>query len=244
VAADVYAGGGVLFADGVTAQIAGGVLRGAAALDAGTPGADAPALAVRGDIAGASLDAIDTRPPWQLADGKADIGFDLTATGNSPAAFLATLGGTAHGDLRGARLQGIDLPRVTALLAARGTKLRAALAAALAAGDTGPLSGGVAATFDHGAIALSAPALAGAAGRVALAGTIDLPGQTEDASVWLQPAVIAPPTLGVRTVGAWQDPRRVVDVADALAWAGLTKKPRATVHGASGARGGPAPQPH
>ncbi len=244
VAADLYAGGGLVFADDVTAHIAGGALRGTAALDTGTPAAGVPMLAVRGDIAGASPDAMDTRPPWQLTEGKADIAFDLTATGNSPAAFLATLDGTARGDLLGARVQGIDLPLVTALLASRSAKLRGALQAALASGDTGPVSGAVAATFDHGAITLSAPALAGVAGRVALAGTIDLPGQTEDASVWLQPAVIAPPTLGVRTVGAWQDPRRVVDVADALAWAGLAKKPRGTAHDASGARRGPAVRPH
>jgi hypothetical protein len=239
LAADVYAGGGVVLAQGVTAQVANGTLHGAIALDTENQAAGAPMLAVRGDIAGASLDAMDTRPPWSLTDGTVDITADLTATGNSPAAFLATLGGTAHGDLERARLQGIDLPQVTDLLATRGAKLRATLPAALATGNTGPLSGAVAGTFDHGALTVSAPALNGAAGRVALAGTVDLPGQTEDATVWLQPAVIAPPTLGVRTVGAWQGPRRVVDVADALAWAGLAKKPRGTTP-----RRGPAPQPH
>jgi hypothetical protein len=89
----------------------------------------------------------------------------------------------------------------------------------MTAGDTGPLAGGFTASLDHGALDFAARGLAGEAGQVDLTAQLDLPARTEDATVRVRPMVTAPPTMSLRQVGAWQQPRRVVDVADALGWA-------------------------
>jgi hypothetical protein len=219
LAADFLATGGVLHADARIADIAGGAWQGEAALDSAEP-----LLALRGNLRGAALDALAPLPPWDFAGGTADIAADVSATGHSPAALLATLNGSAAATLHGTAVRGVDLPHLALVLTARGPKLRPALAAAMASGDTGPVSGTVSATLDHGAVNIAAPDLTGAAGRVGLRGVVDLPGGSEDATLRVQPDVPAPPLLGVRLIGAWQSPRRVVDLADALAWAGAGKK--------------------
>jgi len=212
--ANFVASGGVLALDGVTASAAGGTLQGAAVLDSA-----APVLMVRGAAQGLALNNLDMLPPWTWRDGTADASLDLTATGYSPAALVASLAGTATGDLHGAVLEGVDVAEVTRLLAARGAKLRANLVTAMTTGDTGRLAGPFTASVDHGALDMAARGLTGDAGEVDLTALLDVPARTEDATVRVRPLVTAPPTISVRQVGGWQQPRRVVDVADAVGWA-------------------------
>jgi hypothetical protein len=86
-------------------------------------------------------------------------------------------------------------------------------------GDTGRLAGPFTASVDHGALDMAARGLTGDAGEVDLTALLDVPARTEDATVRVRPLVTAPPTISVRQVGGWQQPRRVVDVADAVGWA-------------------------
>jgi hypothetical protein len=217
---------GLLAVSDLTAGIAGGTLHADGALDSLSA-----ALTGAGALQAASLSELGawppgTRPwswPWEWNAGTADLSFDLSATGHSLDAFLATAGGTAAASLHGATLQGADLPRVTTLLAARGPKLRPSLIAALSGGNSSPLTGTVSITLDHGALTATAPALESASGQVGLTASLDLPAGTEDATLRFAPRVVAPPTVSVRLVGPWQQPRRVVDVAAALAWAGAGK---------------------
>jgi uncharacterized protein involved in outer membrane biogenesis len=218
--ADAALAGGVLAANKLDATIAGGSLRAQAALDTASA-----ALSAEGALQGASPNQLGAWPPWTWTDGSADLSFDLSATGHSLDAFLATAGGNAEATMHGAALQGADLPRLTQLLAARGAKLRPSLLDALSGGNSSPLSGAVTIALDHGALTATAPALEGASGQVDLAASLDLPARTEDATLRVEPRVAAPPTVSVRLVGPWQQPRRVVDVSAALVWAGAGKKP-------------------
>ncbi len=217
--ADVALAGGLLAANALNATIAGGSLHAEAALD--TPSA---VLSAEGWMHGASLQQLGAWPPWTWTDGTVDLSFGLLASGHSLDAFLATAGGTAEATLHGAVLQGADLARVTDLLTLRGARLRPALLGALSGGNSFPLSGTATIALDHGAVTAAAPLLEGGSGQVELAASLDLPARTEDATLRLAPRVAAPPTVSVRLVGPWQQPRRVVDIAAALAWAGTGKK--------------------
>jgi hypothetical protein len=77
--------------------------------------------------------------------------------------------------------------------------------------------------LDHGALSVTATDMTIPAGTVDYAATLDLPARTEDAMIRLRPAVPAPPTLGSRIVGSWQQPKRTVNVRDAISWAGKGK---------------------
>jgi hypothetical protein len=212
--ANFVASGGVVAVDGMTASARGAAVEGAAVLDSA-----APILMARGTAKGVTLKSLDTLPPWTWGDGTADVSLDLAATGHSPAALLASLSGTAEGTMQGAVLQGVDVAEATRLLLARGPKLRANLATAMTAGETGRLAGPFTASLDHGAVDVAARGLTSDAGDVDLTALLDIPARTEDATVRVRPMVTAPPTMSVRQVGAWQQPRRVVDVADAVGWA-------------------------
>jgi hypothetical protein len=174
----------------VHADIAGGRLAGDLAID--TTGA-APNWALRGVLLGAALDQLPTLPAPDLHGGTADIGADLTAAGSSPAALLATLSGEVHGALHATAINGIDLARISKLGASHAPHQRAALAAALTTGDTGPLSGAFDGTFASGTAKLEDTALNAPAGAVSVAGSWDLPAATQDLRVQIvQPAVNAP----------------------------------------------------
>jgi hypothetical protein len=179
-------------------------------------------LAARGELTGIALTTL-AGLPWLWQTGTADLSFLLSAAGHSPVALLASADGDAQGTLHAGTLTGVDLPALTRLLSARAPKLRAALTTAMTTGHTGPLSGDISAKMDHGALSISATDLTNPSGTVDYTATLDLPARTEDAMIRLRPAVAAPPTLDARIVGPWQQPRRMVNVKDAVGWAGKGK---------------------
>jgi uncharacterized protein involved in outer membrane biogenesis len=199
--------------DGVDVGVAGGRFTGQVAVDAAVA---LPQFSLRGSLARASVDQLPVLPGLVFQGGSLDLASELSASGHSPAALVATLAGAVHGTLTGASLQGIDLPALTRLLAARGSRLRTALPAALASGQTGPLSGGFDATLDNGALTLEAATLTGAAGSVAMSGTIDLPQRAPDFKIRVLPAVAQPPGLSVHVAGT----KRLVGAQAGLVWAG------------------------
>jgi hypothetical protein len=218
VSADLAGAGGVVTGYVRDARVAGGHFTAAVAIDMTQ---QAPLLEMYADLTGAALDALPSLPPLAFTGGTADLGADLSAAGYSPAALLATVSGDADATLRGSALAGVDLPQLTRVLFARGPKLRGALNAAMAEGDTGRLSGEAAATLQQGAVTLRRTRLAGAAGSVAIDGSIDLAARTSDLALQFAPAVADPPALGLRLAGPWQGGKRAVDVRPALLWAGV-----------------------
>ncbi|MEJ0049567.1 MAG: AsmA-like C-terminal region-containing protein [Rhodospirillales bacterium] len=193
----------------------------------------APSLALRADLTGATPDDLPVLPPLAFAGGTIDLGADVSASGYSPAALLATASGEIHARLHDTALAGVDLPQLTRLLAARAPGLRPALTAAMGAGNTGPLSGDISASLQQGAATLPRAHVAGGAGSLAIEGSIDLPGRTSDLALQVAPAVTDPPALGLRLVGPWQGGKRVADVRPALLWAGVgpAKKARGSAPG-------------
>jgi len=215
--ADVVGGFGVVTAYVKRARIAGGQFSGAAALDTSQ---SAPLLLAKGALSGAALDELPSSSPLTFKAGTVDLTADLSAAGYSPLALLATVAGDAHTTLHGSALAGVDLPRLTALLTARARGLRGALIAAMAGGDTGPLSGDATEALQQGAVTVRPARLAGDAGSVDVEGSIDLPARTANLALRFQPAVANPPLLGLRLAGPWDAAKRAVDVRPALVWAG------------------------
>ena len=207
--------GGALL-DGIALDIAGGHFTGQAAIDAA---AALPQLTMRGTLAKALTGDLPALPGLTWQDGTVDLQADLAAAGHTPGTWLATLTGGGHAALTGAALQGIDLPTLTRLLTTHAAHLRTALPAALATGQTGPLSGDITATLDNGALTMSAATLTGPSGSLILSGSIDLPGHAPDLLLRALPAVPQPPDLAVRIV----DGRRVTNAQPGLVWAGKNK---------------------
>ncbi len=215
LSANVTLGAGALLAAGIAGHVAGGVLRGDAALDT-----TQPAWAIRGALIGADPGRLAAWPPLPLSGGTLDVAGSLTAAGFSPAAITASLAGEITGVAHAVALQGVDLARVAHLLASHAPHLRRALPVALGTGDTGPLTGDFGATLDNGAVTLAPSILRGPAGTVSVSGDLDLAGRMGDVGLQIRPAVAEPPMLGVRIAGPWQMLRRTADVAAGVAWAG------------------------
>ena len=220
-AASMAVGGGAALADNIVADIAGGRFTGQIAIDTAAP---SPAWAIRGALAAAEIDQLPPLAGVKLHGGSLDLGIDLNATGNNGTALLATVSGRARGGLHGASLSGIDLAQLSKLLMAHGPRLRAALAAALATGDTGPLDGGFDSDIADGTATIAHAMFTGAAGSVTLAGDWDWPAVTSDVRLVALPAVPDPPALMVH----WTGQHRIVDAQPGLLWS----KPRGAMAGA------------
>ena len=192
-------------AEDISGDIAGGHFSGQAAVDATVR---LPVLALRFTLGGARIDALPALPGLDFTGGTLDLAGDVTAAGNSAAALLATAAGAVHGVLHGTALREVDLPALNRLLSARGPRLREALTAALAGGDTGALDGGFDAMLDSGVLTVRAATFSGHAGTVTVTGGIDLPGRAPDLLLQAIPAVPHGPGLRVRVLPG----RRVPDV--------------------------------
>jgi hypothetical protein len=206
-----------VLADEVGADVAGGRLTGQAAADLGAP---APAWAMRFALAGASVDQMPAAAASSLRGGTLDLAADLQASGSSLNALTATMAGDLRGTVRGATLAGIDLSKLAKLLAAHGPRLRAALAGAMAGGDTGPLSGPFQIDFASGVAHMAGVVLGGEAGTVDLSGNWDMANGNVDARLRALPGVPSPPALNVQ----WSAGKRAIDTQSGVAWA--SAKPR------------------
>lgn len=211
--ADIAAASGALAVDVAKARVAGGDFTGQFAYDAT---GETPALAIRASLAGASIDALPQLPGLRLTGGSITLSGELTGAGNSPAALLATAGGTLHASVQAANLQDIDLARVQRLLAGSDARLRTSLQEALDSGETGPLAGTGDATVIEGALQCQSAHLTGASGSIGVSGIIDLPASQSALLLRIVPAMAYAPPLSVRIAGPWQDMRRSLDIKAAL----------------------------
>ena len=220
--AEVRLQDGTLRVERFTAALDGGAAAGGLVLDAR---ADPPRVAVEagvsdvavtGPVLGASLD---------LAAGVLDAGFDLTASGYSPAALLATLSGTARIAVREGVVSGFDLSGAgSALGGADPDKLAqetlaADLRAALAGGSSPFARLDLPVDLRRGVAAFGEARLEGPAGEASLSGTADLAGGALDLRVALRPrGAEDAPGLAVRLTGPAANAQRTPELAATLRW--------------------------
>jgi uncharacterized protein involved in outer membrane biogenesis len=208
------------------AALAGGKATGAFSATLPAPGPAvpgktiaAPAITAQFALTGSNAAMLD--PPFvfplNLPSGKISAALDLTASGYTPAAWLATLAGNASLAGSAGYIGGFSLPGLTAAMHApkrHAAKLRAACLSGLtpfkAFSVTSNLSSGIA-TLTHAT--LESPG-----GSAIATGNIDLPDNGLTLTLNLRPAVPAPPKLTLTLDGNWSAPRKIPAIKPALTW--------------------------
>ncbi len=210
--------GSALRIDGLTANIGGGALRAAIGVDLL---AAPPAVSLTAQISGAHLVMPLLDLPLDLTEGTIDGTLALQAAGYSPAALLATLGGTLALAVHDGVLSGVSLGAVEL----GGAAPDASVAKALAGGTTPFERFDVAAKAEHGTLRLERADLVGPEGAIAMTGSIDLPGASADLRLALRPkppedspAGVAPPEIGLHLNGGFDALRRTPELADLTRW--------------------------
>lgn len=220
-AATVLLDAGRLRLDPVKAELAGGTLQGSAGLDVS---GETPRVTLDGALAGFSLTEPATGLPLDMASGRGDAAFRVVAEGNSPAAMLATLSGSASLSATDGTLSGLDLSGAAAAVAADAAgseppqAVDDALRAALSGGTTSFQNFAVRAGIDHGVLSLADAQLAGPAGTVAFSGVVGLPLGSCDLRAEVRLAGPDMPVLGVRLTGPLGAPRRIPELAGFARW--------------------------
>jgi uncharacterized protein involved in outer membrane biogenesis len=212
------------------ADLAGGVLGGRFDLTGGaTPGMSLKAHLQNAD---AAIVAHETGLAAPVIAGSLDLAADLTAQGATMAAWQASLTGSVMALGSGLDLEGIDLAAAGAALeqavAAQpkhGTD--AALRDALHGGTTRFDTATAAASLHGGVITLDQADLTGAAGRIALTGTLDLAQRKMALTATAQPALtdLAPPDLTIDITGSPAQPKVSTHLAPALGWVAAHRAP-------------------
>ncbi len=214
-AADVTLGDGVLRVLRGVAHAEGGVLNGGATLDAST---EPPGIAVQAQAAGLPLAAPVFDTPLDLVGGRLDATGEMSASGYSPAALLATLNGSAKVRIRDGMAAGFDLGEAAAALERPDPRSATEAArAALLGGSTafGTLDAPL--TVERGVVSAQAR-LATTAGAASLGGSVDLLGNSIDLRLTLQPAAAGAPALGERLTGPPGAPVRTPELAGLARW--------------------------
>lgn len=213
-ATDLSLEAGVLRLAEGSGRVAGGMVVGAASVDAS---ADPPQLAVQAQATGLAIKAGVFDAPLDVVAGEADVAVLLSAAGHSPAALLATLAGTADARVRDGVAAGFDL-------AAAGAALEhpAEVGAALVGGRTPFSLLDVRLRIARG-VASTEATMTSLAGSGRLAGSVDLLGGTLDARLSLQPLAEGAPVLDVRLIGPALNPVRTPELAGLARW--LAERP-------------------
>ncbi|OYV36198.1 MAG: hypothetical protein B7Z80_16260 [Rhodospirillales bacterium 20-64-7] len=154
--------------------------------------------------------------PLTLPSGIADGQINLTASGFSPATWVATLNGTATSQIKAGGITGFNLGGLGYVLRLpnRATSLHNACTTGATAFDD--LS--VNATVDHGILKIGSANLQGGSGSAAATGTIDLPDQALALNLHLFANVVSPPDIGLAIVGPWGSAHKVADIRAGLRW--------------------------
>ena len=195
--------------EGITAKLAGGDLSGTVAIDGA---ANPPAASAALKLVGAQTGGMIFDLPIDIAASRADVMVALSATGHSPGALLATLGGGVAVELHEGELAGVALDRLVPPLT--DTDVRAALAGGTTAFGTFTLD----ATLARGTATLRGARLDAAAGAIEAAGSIDIAGNTEDLRLTLLPQLAGKPRVTLRLGGLLPAPSRTPELSDLIRW--------------------------
>ncbi len=209
VAGQVTLNHGTLAIDDLQAQLEAGKLTGRIALQSA---ASPPALAAELTLAAAKPANAVFDTPLDISGGDIDATVNLQAEGYSPAALLATLSGQVQLKAAHGALTGIDLAATGPRLAE--TDMRTALA-----GGSTPFDRlDVTAALKGGLLRFSSAHFTAPSGTGDLSGLIDLPGQSGELRLVVQPKLADAPTLALRLSGALAKPARTLELSDALRW--------------------------
>jgi hypothetical protein len=215
---------GVLRLDDVAAHLAGGALAGRLTLDATA----APRLSASATLTNAVLDGPAFDAGLDVLAGAASGSMDVSATGYSPAALLASLQGSARASVRNGTITGLDAGRLLSVLsgvASPASKsavdpavLQAGVAETLRRGTTpfGQLD--ATGTLANGVLTLTGATVTAPAATITASGSLDLPGDALDLSLSLQPELAGAPAIGLRLIGPAANPSRTPGFAALTGW--------------------------
>ncbi len=144
---------------------------------------------------------------------------ELTASGYSPSAILATLDGRAALTVIDGALSGFDLFRMKLAVEKPDAKTAEAAASdALDSGATGFDRLDLSARMSHGDLSLDTGLMTGIAGEAHFTGGMNLATQALDVRIALQPALPNPPEIVVRVTGPLDRPNRAPELANLARW--------------------------
>lgn len=202
--ATITVSGGSAFVDAVEATLPIGRLVGGVA--ASVVGEE-PRLVARGALLGAGASLL---PGRTLTDGRLDLAAEVSATGLSPAAWLASAAGEFDLVLSGARLQRVDMQRLGRALAARPRRVTRALTAAATIGAHSDVSGTVSGQVEHGVAHLVGATVQGEGGTLRMDGTVDVAARTLALHLQARPDGAAS-ALPISLIGPWDAARWLPD---------------------------------
>ncbi len=131
----------------------------------------------------------------------------LTASGFTPAAWAATLGGSANLTAGNGQIAGFDLAALTQSLQA---PKQAGWQKAASGGISNFTSLAIAGSFDHGIFGLKTATLQGPDGSAAATGSIDIPDRALALRLTLTPNTTPPTPLAITSVGPWPAPKQIL----------------------------------
>jgi hypothetical protein len=211
--------GDALTVDGLTGQLVDGTLSASASLNFG---ATPPVLTAAATLHDATIHSPADDRPVGLLSGRLDGAADLTASGYSPAALLATLSGHLHATARDGALAGFDLFGMARAIGTADAHVPAEteqdLRAALADGTTRFDRLDIAGAATHGLLHLTDATLQGPAGQASAQGSVGLTDGTMDVQVALVPSIPGAPTVGLRLDGLLTAPAHQPELAAAARW--------------------------
>jgi hypothetical protein len=220
--AEVGIDAGAVRAERLRAGVRGGEISGNGMLDGA---ASPPSAALHANWSGLALAPTDSLP--LATSGRADGTADLTASGYSPAALLATARGTVALHVADGTLSGMDLPALRALLAQADEHAEAAdldlatqVRQALRQGTTPFSTVDAAGRLAEGNVQVSDLRLAAASGHVVGSGDVSLTGAVIDLRLRVQPDLPGGPEIGVRVSGPIAAPASHPDLTALASWLG------------------------
>ena len=199
-----------------SAKLGSGAISGEFAFDAA---AGPPSLSLQVRLSDATIDGPLADAPIDLLSGRADGSLRLAATGYSPSAILATLGGQLALTVTDGALSGFDLFRTKLAVEKPDAKdAEAAASDALASGATGFDRLDLRASLSHGDLSLDEGLLTGIAGEAGFTGGMNLATQALNVRIALQPALLNPPEIAIRVTGPIDRPNRAPELANLARW--------------------------
>jgi hypothetical protein len=205
---DITVQNGAILADPLTAAIGEGSVTGQAAMDLSqTPARAAAHL----DFTAVAMPEATTGLRVDIGSGTLSGTADVDATGEDSRAWLPSCSGSLALQISGAAVAGLDLPRVTHLVATHRLSPKP-LTAALSAGTSPNMDGTIAGTIDHGRLTLGPTTLTSPAGTLTLAGTLGLDGSAADIGIAVTPDAPSPPPIHLHVSGPWATSHLQADI--------------------------------
>ncbi|MDE8349806.1 MAG: AsmA family protein [Acidocella sp.] len=187
-------------------------------ISATTAPATPPSLATAITLKAVDLTAVHLPVmfPLTLPSGLVDGQINLTASGFSQAAWMATLNGMGNVQVKSGSITGFNLSGLNEALTLpnRAVSLRNSCETGTTPFDNLVMAWNV----DHGIIKFGSAHLQSAAGAAYASGTIDIPDQALTLNLNLLADVVSPPNVGLTIVGPWGSARKVPDIRAGLHW--------------------------